>query len=514
MRHPEFEEFLEEDWFYEAITETYIPLIDTFEGLINDNVAFKVTISLSPTLLAMFSDPLLQDRYIKHIESLIELAQRECERTNWQPQFNGLARMYLEKFRKARYVFVEKYKRNLINAFRALNNSGNVEVITCASTHGFLPLFEVNKNAVRAQIKIAADYYKKLFGRPPLGMWLPECGYNPSDDKYLAESGIKYFIVDTHGILHGSPRPKYGIFAPVYCKSGVAAFGRDVESSRAVWSAEEGYPGDYNYREFYRDIGFDLDYDYIRPYIHIDGTRINTGIKYFRITGRTHNKEPYDLRAAADKAAEHAGNFMFNRQKQIEHINDVIKKKPIIISPYDTELYGHWWYEGPQWLNYLFRKIHFDQDIIKLVTPFQYLQENSRNQVITPSMSSWGWKGYSEVWLEGSNDWIYRHIHKAQERMVELAKTYYRENGIKGRALNQAARELLLLEASDWPFIMKTGTVVTYAVKRIKDHLGRFTRLYEDIKSNSIDERWLSDIEWRDNLFPEIDFKVYSGENT
>jgi len=514
VRHPEFEEFLEEDWFYEAITETYIPLIDTFEGLINDNVAFKVTISLSPTLLAMFSDPLLQDRYIKHIESLIELAQRECERTNWQPQFNGLARMYLEKFRKARYVFVEKYKRNLINAFRALNNSGNVEVITCASTHGFLPLFEVNKNAVRAQIKIAADYYKKLFGRPPLGMWLPECGYNPSDDKYLAESGIKYFIVDTHGILHGSPRPKYGIFAPVYCKSGVAAFGRDVESSRAVWSAEEGYPGDYNYREFYRDIGFDLDYDYIRPYIHIDGTRINTGIKYFRITGRTHNKEPYDLRAAADKAAEHAGNFMFNRQKQIEHINDVIKKKPIIISPYDTELYGHWWYEGPQWLNYLFRKIHFDQDIIKLVTPFQYLQENSRNQVITPSMSSWGWKGYSEVWLEGSNDWIYRHIHKAQERMVELAKTYYRENGIKGRALNQAARELLLLEASDWPFIMKTGTVVTYAVKRIKDHLGRFTRLYEDIKSNSIDERWLSDIEWRDNLFPEIDFKVYSGENT
>lgn len=512
MRHPEHEEFLEEDWLFEAITETYIPLIDTFEGLINDGVAFKVTVSLSPTLMAMFADPLLQDRYIKHIESLIDLAEHECERTKWQPQFNGLAHMYLDKFKRSRYVFVEKCGRNLIKAFRKLMDSGCVEVITCGATHGYLPLSHINKMAVRAQIKFAVDHFKKHFGAPPLGMWLPECGYNPPDDKYLAEFGVKYFMVDTHGILHGSPRPKYGVYAPIYTKSGVAAFGRDVDSSRAVWSAEEGYPGDHNYREFYRDIGFDLDYDYIRPYIHVDGTRVNTGMKYYRITGKTHNKLPYDPRVAAEKAAEHAGNFMFNRQKQIEYIHDVIQKKPIIVSPYDAELYGHWWYEGPLFLNYLFRKIAYDQDTIRLVTPFQYLQENPRNQVITPSMSSWGWKGYSEVWLEGSNDWIYRHIHKAQARMIELSNAYYHENGIKGRALNQAARELLLLEASDWPFIMKTGTVVPYAVKRIKDHLGRFTRLYEDIRSNSIDERWLSDIEWRDNLFPEVDFKVYAGE--
>lgn len=513
VRHPEHEEFLEEDWFFEAITETYIPLIETFDNLINDNVPFKITVSLSPTLMSMFADPLLQDRYLKHIERLIELAEHECERTRWQGQFNELANMYLDSFKKARYVFVDRCKRNLINAFRALNDSGHVEVITCAATHGYLPLFEINKNAVRAQIKVAVDHFKKHFGKPPLGMWLPECGYNPPDENYLAEFGVKYFLVDTHGILHGSPRPKYGVFSPVYCKNGVAAFGRDVESSRAVWSAEEGYPGNYQYREFYRDIGFDLDYDYIKPYIHVDGTRINTGIKYYKITGRTHNKEPYDPRSAAEKAAEHAGNFMFNRQKQIGYINDVIKKKPIVVSPYDAELFGHWWYEGPLWINYLFRKIAFDQDEIRLITPFQYLQENPRNQVIAPSMSSWGWKGYSEVWLEGSNDWIYRHIHKAEERMIELANTFYgNQNGVKGRALNQAARELLLLEASDWPFIMKTGTVVPYAVKRLRDHLGRFMRLYEDIKSNSIDERWLSDVEWRDNIFPEIDFRIYRGE--
>ncbi len=512
MRHPEHEEFLEEDWFFEAVTETYIPLINVFERLVNDGVRFRITMSLSPTLLCMFADPLLQSRYIRHIESLIELAEKECKRTEREPHFNGLAHMYLDKFRSARRFFVEKCGRNLVNAFRKLADSGFVEVITSAATHGYLPLSEINKAAVRAQIKVGVDHYKAHFGRVPPGMWLPECGYNPPDDKYLAEFGVKYFFVDTHGILHGSPRPKYGIFAPVYTKNGVAAFGRDVESSRAVWSAEEGYPGDHNYREFYRDIGFDLDHDYIRPYIHVDGTRINTGIKYFRISGSTDDKQPYDLKAAADKAAEHAGNFMFNRQRQVEHVHGVTDKKPIVVSPYDAELFGHWWYEGPMWLDYLFRKLHYDQDTVRTVTPSQYLAENPRNQVLTPSMSSWGWKGYSEVWLEGSNDWIYRHVHKAQERMVELAETYYNcADNLKIRALNQAARELLLLEASDWPFILKTGTVVSYAQKRIKDHMLRFIRLYDDIRSGSIDEGWLSDIEGKDNVFSEIDFRVYKG---
>ena len=511
VRHPEHAEFLEEDWLYEAITETYIPLINVFENLADEGVKFRITISLSPTLISMFADGLLQSRYVRHIEGLIELAEKEVERTRFQGQVHELAMMYLDKFRNARYVFADKYGSNLINAFKKLMATGCVEVITCGATHGFLPLSEINKPAVRAQIKVAVDTFRKHFGSAPVGMWLPECGYNPPDDKYLAEFGVRYFFVDTHGILHATPRPKYGIFAPVFTKSGVAAFGRDVESSRAVWSAEEGYPGDPLYRDFYRDIGFDLDYDYIRPYIHVDGTRINTGIKYHRITGRTNDKQIYDPRAAAEKAAEHAGNFMFNRQKQIAYIADVIQKKPIIVSPYDAELYGHWWYEGPLFLGYLFRKLHFDQDEIRTITPSEYLSENKRNQVVTPSMSSWGWKGYSEVWLEGSNDWIYRHIHKAQERMVELAKSNYDTgDNFRKRALNQAARELLLLESSDWPFIMKTGTMVPYAVKRIKDHASRFIGIYDGLNSNSLNEPWLSDIESRDNIFPEIDFRVYA----
>jgi 1,4-alpha-glucan branching enzyme len=291
----------------------------------------------------------------------------------------------------------------------------------------------------------------------------------------------------------------------------VAAFGRDVESSKAVWSAKEGYPGDYNYREFYRDIGFDLDYDYIRPYLNPDGNRIQTGIKYYRITGNVDlsNKEPYVQPWAMEKAAYHAGNFMFNREKQVEYLFDFLGRQPIIISPYDAELFGHWWFEGPEWMNYLARKIHFDQNTVKMITPSGYLDKYPKNQVVTPSLSSWGWKGYAEYWLEGSNDWVYRHLHKAAERMIELANTFNNVNGTTRRALNQAARELMLAESSDWAFIMKTGTCVSYAVNRFRDHLGRFTRLYEEIKAGHINENFLSDIESKDNLFPDIDYRVY-----
>jgi 1,4-alpha-glucan branching enzyme len=512
VRHPEHEDFLEEDWLYEAITETYIPIIDVFEGLVRDKVNFRITMSLTPTLLSMLLDPLLQDRYRRHLEKLIELAGREVERTRWQGQFNNLAQMYYQRFTRARYIFCDLYGMNIVNAFKKFYDLGVLEIITCGATHGYLPLMEVERKvAVGAQVKVGVEMHQKLFGRTPPGIWLPECAYNPGDDEILKKFGIRYFITDTHGILFGSPRPKFGVFAPCYCKSGVAAFARDVESSKQVWSSQEGYPGDFNYREFYRDIGYDLEFDYIRPYILPDGTRINTGIKYYKITGDTNNKEPYVQQTAMDRAADHAGNFMFNREKQAEHLLDIMGRKPLIISPYDAELFGHWWFEGPDWLNFLIRKIAYDQKTIKLITPSDYLKIYPRNQVLTPSYSSWGWKGYNEVWLEGSNDWIYRHLHKAVERMIELAERYAHPepNGSLRRGLNQAARELLLAQSSDWAFIMKTQTHSSYAFRRTKDHVYRFTRLYDEIKAGRIDESFLADTESKDNLFPDIDYKMY-----
>jgi 1,4-alpha-glucan branching enzyme len=510
VRHPEHDQFLEEDWLYEAITETYIPLINVFDGLVDDGIDFRITMSLTPTLVSMLTDPLLQQRYLQHISKLIELAEKEIERTKHEPQFNPVARMYRDLFSNARFVFEEKYGLNLVTAFRKFQDLGRLEIITCAATHGFLPLME-NSRAVRAQILVAVEHHAKHFGQPPKGIWLPECGYYEGLDEILKEAGIRYFFTDSHGIFHATPRPKYGVYAPIYCRSGVAAFGRDIESSKQVWSSIEGYPGDYNYRDFYRDVGFDLPYDYVRPYLHPDGVRVNLGIKYYRITGASDHKEPYVRQWALERAAMHAGNFLFNREKQIEWLTGIFQdRKPIIVAPYDAELYGHWWFEGPDWINHLIRKTENDRKTVRLITPTEYLNENPRCQVATPSRSSWGYKGYAEVWLDGSNDWIYRHLHKAADRMIELAQAFPRAEGLLLRALKQAARELLLAQSSDWAFIMKTGSHVEYAVKRTKEHVFRFSKLYHDIKGNNVDEGWLGDIEYRDNVFPDIDYRVYA----
>ncbi|MBD3271386.1 MAG: DUF1957 domain-containing protein [Elusimicrobia bacterium] len=512
VRHPEHERFLEEDWYFESVTETYLPLLEVFERLMAEGINFRITVSLSPTLLAMFNDPLLMHRYVAHINRLVELSEKEISRTG-NSEFNDLARFYHSMFSRMRELFINRYRGNLINAFRRMQDHGCIEVITCGATHGFLPLMDINYQAVKAQIQVSVEYYQQCFGRKPRGFWLPECGYHPGHDQALKEAGIQYFLVDTHGIMHGSPRPKYGIFAPVFCPSGIAAFGRDIESSKQVWSSKEGYPGDFEYRDFYRDIGYDLDYEYIKPYIaSCGGSRTNTGIKYHKITGKTDHKLPYNRHAAMEKAAQHAGNFMFNRQKQVEYLYDFLKKKPIIISPYDAELFGHWWFEGPEFIEYLIRKIHYDQDTIRLATPYDYLKENPRNQIIEPSMSSWGYKGYNEVWLEGSNDWIYRHLHVIADRMVALAQRFEYAHGMLERALNQAARELLLAQSSDWAFIMKTGTMAGYAHTRIKNHINRFNRLYEQINNNCIDPGWLSDIESKDNIFPSLNYRTYRPE--
>jgi 1,4-alpha-glucan branching enzyme len=512
VRHPEFDDFLEEDWLYEAITETYIPLLEMMDGLERDKADWRLTMSITPTLAAMLSDPLLQYRYVRHIDNLIALSGKEIERTRWHPEFNHLAHMYHSRFQRAKDVFVNQYGNNLLHGFRRFFETGKLEIITCAATHGFLPLMDVNRNAVRAQIEIGCREFARHFGKRPQGIWLPECGYAPGVDEILRDCGIRYFFVDTHGVLFADPRPKYGVYAPILCpKTGVAAVARDTESSKQVWSAIEGYPGDYVYREFYRDVGFDLDYDYLKPHLHAMGIRSNLGIKYYKITGRGQHKEAYNPHVALEKAAEHAGNFMFNREKQVEWLAPAMDRPPLITAPYDAELFGHWWFEGPDWINFLLRKLHWDQQNVKTITVPEYLDRHPRCQITHPSFSSWGYKGYCEVWLEGSNDWIYRHLHDNADRMIELAK-HHGDHGhqLQRRALNQAARELLLAQSSDWAFIMKTGTMVDYARERTKVHVLNFNHLYDQIKRHEIDEPWLGEIERRHNLFPDLDYRVYA----
>jgi 1,4-alpha-glucan branching enzyme len=504
VRHPEYEDALEENWLFEAITETYIPLFLVLDRLLEDGIDFRLTLSLTPTLASMLLDPLLQRRYLKKLERTIELAEKEVSRTASLADFQPLAALYRGMFLRVHDAFVNRYQKDLVGAVEHFHQTGKVEVIASAATHGYLPLLSVNPSAVRAQIRLGMQHYRRTFGRQSKGFWLPECGYYPGLDDLLRDEGVGYTILETHGLTRADRRPRYGVHAPLACPSGLAVFGRDPDSSRQVWSSGVGYPGDYDYREFYRDIGYDLGLDYIGPYIQRDGIRIDTGIKYYRITGKDCPKEPYVPEWAERKAAGHADHFLAERIRQVRSLAASMDRKPIIVAPYDAELFGHWWFEGPRWLDYLIRRIALDQADLRLVTLSEYLDEYPVNQVATPSLSSWGRNGFNEVWLNGGNDWIYDHLHAGAELVEKLGAQSARATGSVLRAANQAARELLLAQSSDWAFMINSGTMQEYGTRRTKSHMLRLHRLSTQIETGSIDEAWLENLENQDNLFSDI----------
>ncbi len=510
VRHPEYEEFLEEDWLYEAITETYIPLVNMMDGLLNDGTDFRLTMSITPPLAAMLSDQLLQDRYVRLVDKLIELAYKEINRTQGDHQFHELAWFYLRRLENCRHVFVDKYHRNLLTAFKKFQDAGKLEIITCGATHGYLPLMQEYPQAVRAQIMIARDHYWECFGRAPRGIWLPECAYYPGVEKFLQEAEIRWFVVDTHAIMHAEPRPRYGVYAPLFTRSGPAAFGRDIESSVQVWSSQQGYPGD-------RRIAISTATSATtsttstssptsRPTACASSPASSTTASPARAAGR--NRTARRSRTSV-RPITPATSSTIAASRSSTCTASFGGMNPIVLAPYDAELYGHWWYEGPEFLNYVFRKTHHDQGIFKTITPGEYLERFPTQQLAYMGGSSWGAEGYYKVWLDEPNAWIYPHLHVAAGRMIELANTYRNCYGLYDRAMKQAARELLLAQSSDWAFIMKTGTMVPYAVKRTQDHIMRFTRLYEQIKSNTIDTDFLGNCEWRDNIFPNINWRYY-----
>jgi 1,4-alpha-glucan branching enzyme len=523
VRHPERREMLEQDWLFEAITEVYLPLLDALARLRSEGFKPRLTLSLSPTLCEMLADDLLRARYTLHLDNLIALAGKELARTfREEPQSHRAARFNYENFRTTKRLWEEMFARDLVRAFGALQDAGAIEIITCAATHGLLPLVSTVE-ARRAQVSVAVANYRKHFGRAPRGIWLPECAYAAGLEELIADAGVEYFIVESHAVLHGEPRPRYGVHAPVRCANGVAAFARDLETGEQVWSASVGYPGDPAYREFYRDLGWDAPLETLRPHLHADGRRRSLGIKYHRVTGRDvplSHKQPYDPQAASARARQHARHFVDERIKQVVRLRDALGgRAPVVVAPYDAELFGHWWFEGVQFLEHVFRLLHERRDEIETVTPGDQLDDGETMQTQRLATSSWGEGGHFKVWLSDANAWLYPRQHAAEARMTALADHFaatgqqHHDETTTGelstRALKQCARELLLAQSSDWAFQIYNGSTADYAAARFRSHVARFNAIADGLERGEIDEPLLAEIERRDNLFTEIDPEVY-----
>lgn len=518
IRHPEYEYSLEENWLFEAIRETYIPLLDVLERMVNDGISPHLTLSISPPLIEMLNDELLRKRFIRYMDNLIELSEAEKMRTK-KSVFEPMAFLYNNEFKRIKRLYCERYKQDLVSAFRRLQDEGHIEIVATAATHAFLPAFEHYPDAVKAQIDIGIQSYVRNFGERPSGFWLPECGYFNGLDSLLKDAGIRYFFVESHGIIHGRPRPAYSIYKPVLSPAGLMVFGRDFKSARQVWCASKGYPGDPYYRDFYRDIGFDLPVDYVKQFTHLD-IKTFTGMKYHSITGNTEDKLPYNRVKAMERVLEHARHFINSREFDFKRLSE-FNFCPVIFSAFDAELFGHWWFEGVQWLNIVIRNICEGKNSFDIITPKScfktlrpHLVQDHRTPPIQVSSSSWGEGGYNSLWIGERNHWLYRHLHKMAERMetikrqaswtFDAQRTRHDALPIR-RAVNQAMREMLLAQASDWLFLIQKGRASEYAEGRVRGHIERFNMLFDMIKSGDVEDSRLKKLEESNRIFLWLD---------
>ncbi|MBD2422590.1 1,4-alpha-glucan branching protein domain-containing protein [Cyanobium sp. FACHB-13342] len=486
---------LEEDWYFQALQECYLPLLAVLEAAATDRRQQpRLTLGLSPTLLSLLADRQLNARFLPWIAQRQELLQQAPEplaeaATHLARQLEAVVEQWIEA------------GGALIPRFRRLQQQGVLDLITCGATHGYLPLLRQVPEAVRAQLITAVREHERLLGERPLGIWLPECAFYEGLDQQLVACGLRYSVLDAHGLLHALPRPRYGVFAPICSPAGAAFFGRDSSATLPVWSAREGYPGDGAYREFHRDLGWDLPEAELAS--HAIPSRRPLGLKLHRVTAQgcpLDQKQPYQPAVAAERIEQHATAYLEGRASELAGLARSMERRPLLVAPFDAELFGHWWFEGPQFLAALFRQA--GEAGVRLVTLREALSGGDPLQVCRPSPSSWGQGGYHDYWLNDTNAWVVAEWQRASRAMVTRV-----QRGVGSEAqrslLTQAGRELLLAQSSDWSFILRAGTTTELAKERIERHLDRFWRLLDAIDNGTtLPAEWLKAVAIEDGLFP------------
>jgi len=577
-----------EETIHECATETYIPLLNALYDLRKEGVNYHLTIGITPVLTEQLADPLVLEHLVEYLEGRIAAAEQDMERFSAegvaaarQKQLEELpevVRAVADAVRKVAEIvtnqaieetsqpdpryplaiyyrdwyttiltsFTERFKGDIVGAFKLLQDEGYIEIITSAATHGYLPLL-ARDSTIYGQLKTGIASYVKHYGRDPRAIWLPECAYRPAYyeideadnrhykpglEEFLQEVGLGCFFVETHTVEGGMPVGKaagdevigpYSYIKRSYVlpaspelpethkstfeaywvqRPGVAVMGRNNRISMQVWSASFGYPGEKDYREFHRKD---------------DGS----GLQYWRITGPgvdLGQKDFYNPEWTTYRIREQSDHFVKLVEEQLTEHYNISERPGVICANYDTELFGHWWFEGVSWLKEVLRKLAASETV-ELTGASDWIAQHPPEDVLAIPESSWGRNGTHETWLNEETEWMWTLIHAAEnrlERLVELS------NGIDDPdwqlVLEQATREALLLESSDWPFLVTTVQAADYATERFNSHVARFNELADYLEQSGgtpaqLDPEALvkaTEYFQLDNLFPEIDYSVFA----
>jgi 1,4-alpha-glucan branching enzyme len=541
------------DWLNEAASETYIPLLDMLNRLKSEGIRSGLTMGITPILCEQLASEHFKEEFDSYLATKIEAAtlDKNTFASIGDHEMCKLSGMWANYFDLVRSQFNNVYKRDVLGEFKRLQDEGYVEIITCAATHGYLALLGRDE-AVRAQIFTGVKTYEKHFGRKPRGIWLPECAYRPrykwkrpvydngmgeferhGVEEYLHEAGIEYFFVDTHLLKGGKPLGTYAErfgalkqlweqfeksatktagadekltpYRPYYASStggakAVNFFARDPKTTIQVWSGEHGYPGNGYYLDFHKK--------------HFPG-----GHRYWRVTSAKSDlgdKKPYE--------PERIQGLVFEQSKHfVELVESLLKKEvkagnqnPVVCSPYDGELFGHWWFEGPRWLENVVRGCKKNESM-QLVTAGEYLDKLPSQEVVNLPEGSWGEGGHHYIWLNEHNEWTWKHVYQAEDTLVDLARELGDAEGIARETITQMARELLLLESSDWQFLISTWAARDYAEARVAKHSENFTKL-ATIARNALNgqdvtksERAFLELCQQENQVFEIDLSLWAA---
>ena len=492
------------DWINESTAECYLPLLHTLDRLLNDGIKPRWTVNITPILAEQLEDPAFKDEFEHYCQTKIDYSledQQKFEREGplWM---QGLALMWQRVYTRSLVQFKHQWNRSIIDGFRYFQEQGCIEIITSGATHGYQPLLGTDESC-QAQVRLGVQTYEKHFGRKPRGIWLPECAYRPRYDwkspvepnsvawsrmgteEILKDAGLDYFFVDSHMIRGGQPLGTYASnfpqLAEMFARSskyftpseearseyehyvlpnGMTCFARDPETTVKVWSGEHGYPGDPNYLEFHKQL-----YPGRLRYWRISEDKADLG-----------KKQPYDPYAAFEKIHAHAADMVTTLKGVLARYRGESDREGTLVAMYDTELFGHWWWEGPEFLYELGRLLHQDGEV-EMVSGSDVLDQEPAKHMITLPEGSWGEGGYHYIWINDDNYWTWKKLYPIERKLRQMAQEY--ATGPAKELVLQAARELLLAESSDWQFLISTFSAKDYAEVRFDDHIARFERLAE-----------------------------------